>query len=183
MQRSSLDIAEDLVVLRASGGCVESFSTLTDRWHPRLVRHATRYLRDRAAADDVVQEAWLAISRGIRRLDDPARFGPWAYRIVTNKCADHVRSESAQRRVALASTPSDNGAVSDNESGGALRRAMAVMPAERRTLLALHYLEGLSVAQLAEVFAVPMGTIKSRLFHARAELKSIVERDNDEEHR
>lgn len=181
MRRSSLDIAEDLVVLRASGGCVESFTTLTDRWHPRLLRHATRYLRDRAAADDVVQEAWIAISRGIRRLDDPARFGPWAYRIVTNKCADHVRAESSQRRVALEGGAAENGAVSDDETEDAVRRAMAVMPAERRTLLGLHYLEGLSVAQLSEVFAVPMGTVKSRLYHARAELKSILERTSDEE--
>lgn len=183
MARGSVDIAEELLVMRAAGGCARSFSRLTDRWHARLLRHAARYLRDAAAAEDVVQEAWIAIARGMRRLDDPARFGPWAYRIATNKCADYVRSEAAQRRAAMAG---GRNCTVDAEVDGAsveLRRALAAMPSERRVLLALHYLEGLSVGQLAEVFAVPTGTIKSRLFHARAELKLIIERNDDEERR
>jgi len=123
----------------------------------------------------------MAISRGIRRLNDPSRFGPWAYRIVTNKCADHVRSETSRRHATLASGTTANNVATEKENGDALRRAMASMPAERRTLLALHYLEGLSVTQLSDVFVIPAGTVKSRLYHARAELKSILERTSNEE--
>ena len=56
-------------------------------------------LRSRVDASDVVQEAWLAIVRGLRRLDDPTRFRPWALRIVTNKCADWTRRQQRQRRI------------------------------------------------------------------------------------
>ena len=183
MARNSIDIAEELLVLRARGGCVRSFAKLTGLWHPRLLRHAARYLRDPAAAEDVAQEVWLAISRGIRRLDDPARFAAWAYRIATNKCADHVRSEAAARRAAMAGVRTREVGTNEPGTGVVLRQALAAMPAERRTLLALHYLEGLSVGQLAEVFTVPTGTVKSRLYHARAELKLIIERNDDEEYR
>jgi RNA polymerase sigma factor (sigma-70 family) len=73
---------------------------LSRRWHPRVLGHAYRLLGRREAARDVAQEAWLAIVRGLRRLDDPARFKSWSFAIVGNKCRDWIRRTQRRRRLA-----------------------------------------------------------------------------------
>src|SRR5512145_1583590 len=100
MQRSPDDIQDELLVLRCQGGESEALHKLVSRWHPRLRRLAERRTADPEAAKDLVQDAWLAIVRGLRRLDDPSRFRVWAYRIVTNKCADWVRRRAVSRQAA-----------------------------------------------------------------------------------
>lgn len=180
MHRQPAQIAEELLVLRAQAGDEDSFRGLVRLWTPRLTRHASRWLSDTSTAADAVQEAWISIARSLRRLDDPARFTPWVYRIVQHKCVDLIRRDArhaaAVRRSAIA-TPASGGDAADDrdESLDAVRRALRRLDPERRALLALHYVEGLSVGQLAEVFSVPTGTVKSRLFAARNELKQILE--------
>jgi len=186
MKRPPAQVAEELLVLRAQAGDEDALRGLVRLWTPRLTRHASRWLGDVNAAADAVQEAWVSIARSLRRLDDPARFTPWAYRLVQHKCVDLIRRDSrhaaAVRRSAVAAGPGGAGdpadARSDREDGvEAVRAALRGLDPERRALLALHYTEGLTVVELAEVFSVPTGTVKSRLFHARNELKQILERD------
>lgn len=78
-------INDELLVIRAQEGAVEALSELIQRWQDRLWRLAWRLTDDEQAAWDVLQEAWIVISRRIRRLDDPAAFPAWAYRITTPK--------------------------------------------------------------------------------------------------
>ena len=89
--RTAEDIHDELLVMGCQDGDGQSLIALVNRWQPRLLCHAMRLTREHEAAMDVVQDAWVAIVRGIRRLDDPACFAPWVYRIVTNKCADWTR--------------------------------------------------------------------------------------------
>ena len=99
------------------------------------------------------------------------------YRLVTNKCADVARKEARRRRADRAGPAPDRRAgMGDDGLQAELRLAMREMDEDRRAMLALHYVDGLSVAELAEVFAVPTGTVKSRLFGARKELKELIER-------
>ncbi|GAB5495887.1 MAG: sigma-70 family RNA polymerase sigma factor [Phycisphaerales bacterium] len=176
LKRGVGQVAHEMLVLSAQAGDERSLVRLVRVWQKPLLRHALRLMPDESSASDAVQETWIAIGRSLRGLDDPARFRPWALRIVTNKCADIARAESRRRRTDRARTQAGR------ESGGAssrtdeLRRAMGDMDTERRALLALHYVDGLGVAELAEVFAVPTGTVKSRLYHARNELRERIER-------
>ena len=93
------EILDEYLVLRGQGGDREAMRSLVDLLHPRLVAHAWHLTGDRNAADDVVQEAWLAIVRGLRRLRDPARFRSWALKIVTFKCRDWIRRAQSGRRL------------------------------------------------------------------------------------
>jgi RNA polymerase sigma-70 factor (ECF subfamily) len=134
-------------------------------------------VRDDAAAWDVLQEAWMGVLRGLRRLHDPAAFPGWAYRIVTFKCADFTRRHRRHKRAAARQAPP----ASDPDTGedadvNALRAALGELSMEQRAILSLHYLEGLKVERVAEVLGVPAGTVKSRLHHARAALKERLER-------
>jgi len=180
MRRTQEDIQDELLVLQCQDGDREALKLLITRWQPRLTRLAWRLTGEREASRDVVQEAWLAIVRGLRRLHDPATFRTWAYRIVRNKCADWMRRRVTQRR-ATAQLQAETSAASDEPAGPSdeidrLRAAMATLPADQHTVLTLHYSDELSVADIARVLDIPAGTVKSRLFHARQRLKEVLER-------
>lgn len=184
MPRSLESIYEEWLVLRSQDGEVAALKELVERWQPRLLRHAWRLSGDREAARDVAQSAWLAIVRGIRGLGDPARFGPWAYRIVTNKCADRVRRLQRQRKMTDAVAhqrreAGDSGQTAD-DSADELRCALRRLTGDRRALLALHYVDGLTLPEIARALDVPLGTVKSRLHHARNELRGALERKDHE---
>lgn len=184
MERTEQHVYGEWLVLRAQAGESAAFDELVRRWHPKLARLARQLCADRASALDAVQEGWIAIVRGLRRLNDPARFGPWAFRIITHKCADRSRRAARDRRTALAhahrSVNRQAAALDDcGDEIGRLRDAIRRLPGDRQALLALRYVDGLSDAQIAEALGVPLGTVKSRLHHARAELRSLMEGATD----
>lgn len=177
--RSRADILDELLVLRTQGGDVTSLEMLARRWHPRLLRHAVRLTGEAEGGADVAQDAWVAIVRGLRRLQDPGRFRAWAYRIVTRKSSDWIRSRQRRRR--LDRRVSDEPAVTTAEAPGSndehrrLRASISRLPADRRALLAMYYVEGMTVSEIAEALAIPRGTVKSRLFHTRNQLRASLE--------
>lgn len=183
MGRTLEDIQDELLVLQSQEGDADAMKTLIARWQPRLGRLAWRLTGERETAQDIVQDVWLAIVRGLKRLDDPARFRSWAYRIVSNKCADWTRRRMVQRSVAedlrdgVATTSGGPSNETDSESEVArMRGALTKLPHEQRAILSLHYLDGMSVKEIGRALNVPAGTVKSRLYHARNRLKQVLER-------
>lgn len=176
-------VLDELLILRFQSGEPSALETLARRWNSRLFRHACRLTRDRELASDALQDAWLAISRGLHRLQDPARFPGWAHHIVANKCRDLIRKLQRRRRLKdevarqpqEISVPAAADAPDVDPRIAALRRAMAELPGERRTLLALFYLEQMSVEQIALAMDIPAGTVKSRLFYSRRQLREDLE--------
>jgi RNA polymerase sigma-70 factor (ECF subfamily) len=170
-------IYDQWLVLRSQDGDAQAFSELVKRWTPRLWRHARRLLDTEGEANDATQDAWLSITGGLNRLNDPAAFRRWAYRIVTRRCADRIRnsrrtrrSEADAARPELAPAPLHDGDEIDR-----LRAAIRTLPADRRLVLSLLYVDSLSVAEIASALEIPAGTVKSRLRLARDELRRILE--------
>jgi len=170
-------LLDDYLILKCQEGSSEAFDGLVRRWQPRLWRHALRLTGREDAAWDVVQESWIAITRGLASLRDAGAFRRWAYTIVSRKAATWQRRRRREERdIACdpesleASRPSVDPAVLR------LRDALLRLSPDRRTLLALHYLEEFELWEIAEILGVPEGTVKSRLYHARKELKAICER-------
>jgi len=150
---------------------------------PRLLAHANRLLRDGDAARDVAQEAWLAILRGLPNLRDAAAFMPWALQIVSRLVARLIKTRQRDRAgmQSWANEVEDTAPASaDNLGEDALVRAAitTLSPAHRATV-ALFYLEELSVAEVAIAMDGPVGTVKTRLMHARARLRAKLERKSD----
>lgn len=176
------DIRDELLVLRSREGDAQAQAALAGRWQGRLWRHA-RLLTDNAEqAADAVQEAWVAILRGLNGLSDVSRFGPWAYRIVTNKCADRVRRRVRDRQQeplheeSLAAT--DETGWSDSDvSVDQLRVLVRSLPKEQRALLTLVYVDGLSLREVSQALGVPLGTVKSRLHSVRLTLRERMKGD------
>jgi RNA polymerase sigma factor (sigma-70 family) len=178
--RTAEDVYDELLVMRCQDGDEESLAALVSRWQPRLLRHAMRLTREREAATEVVQETWVAIVRGLRRLDDAARFPPWVYRIVTNKCADWTRQRQRASMAPLAAEPAAKElSAEDSEADvAALRHAIERLPPAQQAMLSLFYVEGLSIQDIAETLSLPVGTVKSRLYYARSNLKVMIEGRN-----
>lgn len=178
-------VLDELLVLECQNGNRASLELLVDRWQPRLLRLARR-LTQSDEAGEAVQEAWLAIVRGLGRLDDPARFGTWASRIVVFKCADWVRKRQRARRLTrrVAGEPQaamPEAGVDRPGAGGevaVLRAALRRLPPSHRAILEMHYLDELPLAQIATVLGIPAGTVKSRLFHARKRLRASLEEES-----
>lgn len=180
MSRTIESIQDELLVLRCQDGEVAALEQLIGRWYPRLLGHAMRLTGEREAAQDATQEAWMAIVKGIRRLNDPAGFPAWAYRIVSHKCADWIRQRQRRRglqqTVAHESASANSQLLSEQNDIERLRSAIGRLAPEHQVVVHLHYREGLSVADIARSLKVPVGTVKSRLHHARNQLKQSLER-------
>ena len=88
---------DEYLVLAVRSGDRAAGERLAARWRPRLLRTARRLVGDMSAAEDVVQDTWIGIARGVTRLQDPARFPAWAFGILQRRCADHHRRHYRER--------------------------------------------------------------------------------------
>lgn len=156
----------------------DNFTELTRPHWVRMHRFAVRLCRDRDRAEDLVQESLVRAFRARDRYDGRQPLAPWLLAIVRNACWDQIRA--AGRRP---ETPLDNDDLTADAAPDALTRALATertdrlelhlssIPEEFREVLVLVAMEGLSYEEAAFVTSAPVGTVRSRLFRARAALR------------
>ncbi|MEM7505962.1 MAG: sigma-70 family RNA polymerase sigma factor [Pseudomonadota bacterium] len=177
-------IFEEYLVLSARLGDGDAQMRLVDLRGPRLLAHAMRLLGDREDARDAVQEAWIDILKGLDQLRDPRAFPAWATRIVTRRCARTIRARQADRAASadLAQTI-DHWAEPEGPAraeAAQIRRAIRSLGPDHSSAIALFYLEDMSVAEVATALDIPVGTVKTRLMHARVKLKQALEGEKDD---
>jgi len=166
------------LVEEARRGDRSAYEQLARAVSRQLFLVASRILRDRQAAEDAVQQALVAIWQGLPSLRESDRFEAWAYRLVVRAATDAGRRERRNRVTLVdisADLPSDRdelGAVSVHDQ---LDRAFASLAFDHRTVVVLHHLAGLSLAEIAQVLQVPYGTVGSRLHHAMKSMRAAVE--------
>ena len=167
--------ADDLLVVRCQLGEPDAFDALIARWHGPLWQYLRRMTGRDDEAQDLLQDVWLRVIRGIARLRDGSRLRGWLFGIARRALMDRLRREYA----APATSDVDSGDLVaepeaiDNEADlAALERALDTLPAVERDVLTLFYLRDLSLAELGDVLNVPVGTVKSRLFRARKLLRA-----------
>jgi RNA polymerase sigma-70 factor (ECF subfamily) len=165
--------ARDRALLSAHlGGDPQAFDTLVRLHQQRMWAVALRTLRDPDEAADAVQDACLSAFRGAATYRGDARVSTWLHRIVVNACLDRARRRSVRPTVPLPEQPpaDPRDRLAERETGLDVEKALATLPDEQRVALVLVELEGLSVAEAAELLQVPEGTVKSRCFRGRARL-------------
>lgn len=186
MQRTPEQIKNELLVIQAQAGDRGALRELVETWQPRLLRHATCVTKHRDVADEVVQEAWIAIVRGLRRLQDPSAFKAWAFRIVQNRSIDWIRREAKRRGVQaeLALEPNEESssqAEIQDQRVQSLRSGISRLKEELRIPLHLLYSDGMSVREIATTLDLPEGTVKHRLYRARQELKTYITSEGEKQ--
>jgi RNA polymerase sigma factor (sigma-70 family) len=162
---------------RAASGDGEAFGTLVERHAARARRVARAALLEPHDADDAVQDALFSAWRAIDRFDPARPFGPWFLRIVVNAAADLRRRRSLRRTEEVPATAADPGSSPERDTDRALLRealdkALATLPERRRIALVLHDAEGYGHDEIATMLNVPVGTIRSDVFHARRAMRA-----------
>lgn len=159
-----------------------AFEELVDQFRNLVFALIARTIPDRSRAEDLAQDVFLRIHRGLPYFRGEARLSTWIYRIVVNVCTQD-RSQ-ARMSVSLDDPASRLPApavvdrrFSDLELKDRLEKAIQQLPAQYRLLIAGHYLEGVQYEDLAEAMHLPLGTVKTQLHRAKRQLRQLLEGD------
>jgi len=179
-------VYERELVERCRRGDEGAFQELVDKYKNLVFALIARTVQDRSRSEDLAQDVFLRIHRGLPYFRGEARLSTWIYRIVANVCV-----QDANRAMILAAakqTPidDDRGAPSappsvldrqfgDLELRDRLEKAIARLPANYRLIIAAHYLDGVQYADLAEALGLPLGTVKTQLHRAKQQLRRLLE--------
>ncbi|QJU57798.1 sigma-70 family RNA polymerase sigma factor [Sphingomonas sp. AP4-R1] len=175
------DAENELLIVRCQLGEPAAFVELIQQWSGRLLHHLQR-TAGQDMAEDLAQEVWIRALRGIPRLRDGAKLRAWLFGIAHHVAIDRLRHRYAETAMlaAVADVPAAEPDADAETRSLLLNAELARLPLVEREALTLFYLEGLSLAELADVQAVPIGTAKSRLFRARQMLRdSMTKGDQD----
>lgn len=170
---------ESRLVLRVQLGDRAALDDLLRRTQTWLHRYLMRLLRDRHAADEALQETFLRIFRSLAYLREPRAYRAWAYRIASREAFAHLRRESKRLRAQEAATErlldADTAAALDPELVVRLEAHVGNLPPNTRAVVVLHYLEQMTIRQVAEVLGIASGTAKSRLAYGLTKLRETLD--------
>jgi RNA polymerase sigma-70 factor, ECF subfamily len=174
------------LVDRARHGNLDAFEEIVRARMDAVYRLAYAILADEADARDAAQDTFVTAWRQIGKLRDPERFDAWLQRVAIN--AARMTHRARRRRGVREIAASRVGGVADlpataspvEADARALEAALGRLSIERRSILALHYLDGRSLAELAEILDIPSGTVKSRLHTARQALHAALQAESTE---
>jgi RNA polymerase sigma-70 factor (ECF subfamily) len=163
------------LVLRARKGNVDAYNTLVSRWEKRIYNYLLRMTGNTEDSFDLCQDAFLKAYQNLQRLDDPARFGPWLYRIAHNEAISHIRRQRPE--VELQDTPSGGaaaGRMAPVEVSIAVEAALARLSPDQREAVVLKVYEGFKFEEIAGILECPASTVKSRVYTGLDLLKEIL---------
>jgi RNA polymerase sigma-70 factor, ECF subfamily len=176
------------LMLRYAGGDAEAFTTLYRRHEMRVWRYLYRSVRNRATADELMQDVWFAVARQASRYRPTARFTTWLLTLAHNRTIDAFRASRPQVSIDAAdpATPglaesmtaaagSDPAAATQShDEAAALIAAVERLPDEQRAAFLLQAEGELSVEDIASATGASFETTKSRLRYARAKLRQLL---------
>jgi len=171
------------LVERCRRGDEGAFQELVDQYKDLVFALIARTVQDRSRSEDLAQDVFLRIHRGLPYFRGEARLSTWIYRIVANVCVyDHARPPAAMSLDAADDRRRERDALSvadrrfgDLELRDRLEKAIARLPANYRLLVAAHYLQGIQYEELAEALQLPLGTVKTQLHRAKQQLRRLLE--------
>lgn len=169
---------ERVLVLRCQAGDGAAFAELVGRYQPRLRYFLRKLLRDGPAADDALQDVWLAVFRAAPRLADPGAFRGWVYRIARDRAVRERRGRRPPEPLADLD-PADDRDPDPFTADDAARvhAALDELAPEHREVLVLRYVEGMTYEEIAPVVGSPVGTVRSRIHYAKRALRAVLEKD------
>ena len=157
-----------------------AFQELVDRYKNLVFAMIARTVQDRSQVEDLAQDVFLRVHRGLPYFRGEARLSTWIYRIVANVCLQgRARppvsiSLDDERSAPIAPSGADP-QFADIELRDRLEKAIARLPDQQRLLIAAHYLQGVQYEDLADGLGLPLGTVKTHLYRAKRQLRRLLE--------
>ncbi len=178
--RTDEQLAEDYL-----SGDVDAFRLIIERYHDDLMRFLRRLMGDASSADDVFQDTFLQVHESLGTFDTSRRLKPWLFTVAANKGRDALRKRKRRRAVSLSAEiggedgasfvdlmeidlPGPETGLEDEERSRMVQKAIEALSPKLREVLLLAYFQRLSYQQIADMFDIPLGTVKSRLHAAVA---------------
>lgn len=193
---SSSEEPELLARLRAGDG--DAFAVLVDRHHAAMVRLAMTYVRSRAVAEEVAQDAWLGVLRGLDGFEGRSSFQTWLYRIVVNRAISAGLHERRHVPVEVSEFEDNNGRFAQDghwvtppvhwsdevleritapEVAARIRQLIDQLPRAQRQVVTLRDVEGLSSDEVCEILRITEGNQRVRLHRARTRIRTLLEQE------
>jgi RNA polymerase sigma-70 factor, ECF subfamily len=183
------DFDERELVDRCRTGDETAFAELVDRHKDLVYGLVYRMVADRSAVDDLAQDVFLKIHRGLPYFRGEARLSTWIFRIVQNVCVQaRTRrpievpiardGEEENARLAVREPGSADKTFAELELRDRLEKAIAQLPENYQLLISAHYLEGIQYEALAEALDIPIGTVKTHLHRAKRRLRELLGPDH-----
>ncbi len=180
--------ADATLVQKAQANDRAAFNEIVLRYKSKVYNYVSRMTPNAADAEDITQETFLRAYTSIRSFQSRASLNTWLFRIATNLCIDHSRktkahpfthSLSPEREDEPKETQRDvpdsaldpQRLMLNRELGAQVEIALRELPERLRTVILLYDMEGLSYEEIAAIVSAPLGTVKSRIFHARVQLR------------
>jgi RNA polymerase sigma-70 factor, ECF subfamily len=175
-------------VRRVQAGDTEAFEPLVEKYKRKVFRLAYQVLRDQEEALDVAQEAFVKAFRALPAFKGDSAFYTWLFRITMNVALDRKRQRATRvkslgtddvtpeewERTATSTDPDPEDVASGAERRERIRKGLDSLSEHHRTIIILSDIEGLQYREIAEVLGIPMGTVMSRLHHARKRLREVL---------
>jgi RNA polymerase sigma-70 factor (ECF subfamily) len=175
------------VVRQILRGKQESFGVLVERYQKPIFNFIYRFYGNYELAQELTQETFLRCYQFLKSYDPDRKFSTWLYTVAKNLCIDELKKQRAAHEVPLedvlpaVDAKDREGAVVKNQQLECIRReedfklleALQELPAAARTVLLLHYFQGLSYQEISETLGLPVSTVKIRIFRAK---KSLLEK-------
>jgi len=181
------------LVERAREGDQRAFEALVDLYKDKIYTYVSRMLHDPVEAQDIAQDTFLRAYQSLPRFRGASSFQTWLYRIASNLVIDSVRRRSRRQAGAVsldAPVNTEDGELArqipDERRGPEqlaestavqeqVKQAIARLSPKLRPVLVMYDLQGMSYQEIAQALGCPLGTVKSRLFNARAQLEELLE--------
>ncbi len=183
---------ESAIIAKVLDGDADAFEPLVTANKNFVYNIALKMLSNPEDAFDVSQEAFVKAYRSLKDFKGDSSFSSWLYRITANMCLDFMRKNKKRRAASIVYLDDDNDLkefdlpdtrfdpeteLERKELGRAINDALTLLPEDQRSILLLRELNGMSYAEISDILNLETGTVKSRLFRARARLAKIL-RDN-----
>ena len=159
-----------------------AFQELVDRYKNLVFAMIARTVQDRSRVEDLAQDVFLRVHRGLPYFRGEARLSTWIFRIVSNVCTQARTTRPVaislddERSAPIAPSGADR-QFADIELRDRLEKAIARLPDQQRLLIAAHYLQGVQYEDLADALGLPLGTVKTHLYRAKRQLRRLLETD------
>jgi len=183
---------ETVYIERCKNGDQQAFGLLIEMHQDKVYNLAFRILQNAEEADDAAQEAFFKVWQALPNFRGDAKFSTWLYRIVHNHCLNRLRANKSNPRTVSVETSYDDegeerdiltniaGDEGDNpslqfegqEQREVIWNQIDALPAKYRAIIAMYYSDELSYEEIAEVLDIPVGTVKTHLYRAKAQLKT-----------
>jgi len=176
---STLEDAQ--IVRQVLRGRKEAFGVLVERYQKPIFNYIYRFYGNYELAQELTQETFLRCYQFLKSYDPERKFSTWLYTVAKNLCIDELKKQRSAREVSLedalpAVDAKDAATAADrNQQAECIRReedfklleALQELPAAARTVLLLHYFQGLSYQEIGETLGLPVSTVKIRIFRAK----------------